>query len=206
MEHYIELIDGTRIEAFPKAVQPETIKEDNLALDTTGEYLQVGRKKRGRNNKSARDEVAQRQAELFCRNLHRLIAASDRILADSRMFLAPVPIQNGLAYFGTSGFHNPTLGVYIEWWRRYKCSWVVDEPEETDESAEPLPLVYIAGSPLSGSNKCAYVGADGESCGVSVTKFAPVWKSFVNVNTRYTEAKQRYEAYTIEEVVERLFG
>ena len=36
MEHYIELIDGTRIEVFPKAEQPETIKEDKLALDTTG--------------------------------------------------------------------------------------------------------------------------------------------------------------------------
>ena len=35
MEHYIELIDGTRIEAFPKTEQPETIKEDKLALDTT---------------------------------------------------------------------------------------------------------------------------------------------------------------------------
>ena len=43
MEHYIELIYGTRIEAFPKAVQPETIKEDKFVLDTTGEYLQFGR-------------------------------------------------------------------------------------------------------------------------------------------------------------------
>ena len=39
MEHYIELTDGTRIEAFLRAEQPETIKEDKLALDTTGEYL-----------------------------------------------------------------------------------------------------------------------------------------------------------------------
>ena len=46
MEHYIELIDGTRIKAFPKAEQPETIKTDKLALDTTGEYLQIGRRKR----------------------------------------------------------------------------------------------------------------------------------------------------------------
>ena len=67
-------------------------------------------------------------------------------------------------------------------------------------------MVYIAGSPLSGANKCAYIDAEGESYGVSVTKFAPVWQSFVNVNTRYTEAKQRYEAYTVEEVIEKLFG
>lgn len=200
MEHYIELIDGRRMEAFPKAVQPETIKEDKFVLDTTGEYLQIGRRKRKSKRTTERDTIAQQRGKLLCRNLNRLIAESDKILADSRMFLAPVPIHNGLAYFGTSGFHNPTLGVYIEWWRHHKCAWVIDE------LGEKQPLIYIAGSPLSGANRCAYVGAEGMSYGVSVTKFAPVWQSFVNVNTRYTEAKQRYEAYTIEEVIERLFS
>ena len=199
MEHYIELTDGTRIEAFPKAEQPETIKEDKLALDTTGEYLQICRRKRKPKRSTKRDTIAQQPGELLCRNLHRLIAESDKILADSKMFLAPVPIQNGLAYFGTSGFQNPTLGVYIEWWKHPKCAWVIDE------FGEKQPLIYIAGSPLSGANKCAYVGAEGESYGVSATNFAPVWQSFMNVNTRYTEAKQRYDAYTIEEVIERLF-
>lgn len=200
MEHYIELIDGRRIEAFPKAVQPETIKEDKLALDTTGEYLQIGHRKQKPKRTTERDIIAQQRGELLCRNLHRLITESDKILADSKMFLAPVPIQNGLAYFGISGFQNPTLGVYIEWWRHHKCAWIIDE------LGEKRPLIYIAGSPLSGANMCAYVGAEGDSYGVSVTKFAPIWQSFVNVNTRYTEAKQRYEAYTIEEVIERLFG
>lgn len=200
MEHYIELTDGTCIEAFPKSVQPETIKEDKLALDTTGEYLQVGSRKRMPKRSTERDIIAQQRGELLCRNLHRLIAESDKILADSKMFLASVPIQNVLAYFGTSGFENPTLGVYIEWWRYHKCAWVIDE------FGERRPLIYIAGSPLSGANKCAYVGAEGMSYGVSVTKFAPVWQSFVNVNTRYTEAKQRYEAYTLEEVIEKLFS
>ena len=200
MEHYIELINGTRIEAFPKAEQIETIKEDRLALYTTGEYLQIGHRKRKPKRTTERDIIAQQRGELLCRNLHRLIAESDKILADSKMFLAPVPIQNGLAYFGASGFHNPTLGVYIEWWRHHKCAWVIDK------LGERRPLIYIAGSPLSGANKCAYVGAEGMSYGVSVTKFAPVWQSFVNVNTRYTEAKQRYDAYTLEEVIEKLFS
>lgn len=200
MEHYIELTDGTRIEAFPKAVQSETIIEEKLALDTTGEYLQIGRRKRMPKRTTERDIIAQQRGELLCCNLHRLIAESDKILTDSRMFLAPVPIQNGLAYIGTYGFKNPTLGVYIEWWKHYKCAWVVDE------YGEKQPLVYIAGSPLSGANKCAYVEADGDSYGVSVMKFAPVWQSFVKVNTHYTEAKQCYESYTIEEVIKKLFG
>jgi hypothetical protein len=50
------------------------------------------------------------------------------------------------------------------------------------------------------------VGREGDSYGVSVTKFAPIWQSFVNVNTRYTEAKQRYDAYTLEEIIEKLFS
>ena len=57
MEHYIELIDGTRIEAFPKAVQPETIKEDKLALDTTGEYLQISRRKRKSKRTTEREQT-----------------------------------------------------------------------------------------------------------------------------------------------------
>ena len=201
MEHYIELIDGTRIEAYPKAEQPKTIKDDNFALDTTGEFLQVGRRrKRHCKSNAERDAIAQQRGELFCHHIHRLIAQSDKILADSRMFLCPLPIQNNLAYTGTSGLRNPTLGVYIEWWKHYKCAWVLDDFDE------PQPLVYIAGSPLSGLNKCAYVRADGEHYGVEITPFTPVWQSFMSVNIRYTEAKQRYEAYSIEEVVEILLG
>lgn len=98
MKHYIELTDIRRIEAFPKAVQPEIIKEKSLALDTTGEYLQIGRRQRKPQHTNERDTIAQQRGGLLCRNLHRLIAESNKILADSKMFLAPVPIKNGLAY------------------------------------------------------------------------------------------------------------
>lgn len=200
MENFIELMDGTRIEAYPKAEQPDAIRQDNLALDTTGEYLQIGRRKRRRKCDKVCDAATQRQRELFCRNVHRLIGASEEILSDSRMFLTPLPIRNNVAYFGTSAMNSPTLGVYIEWWRHCKCAWVLDEQDE------PQPLVYIAGSPLSGANSCAYVDTEGEVCSVSVCNFSPAWRSFMAVNSRYTEAKQRFEAYTIEQVVEKLFG
>lgn len=61
MEHYIELTDGTQIEAFPKAEQPETIKEDKLALDTTGEYLQICRRKRKPKRSTERELIAQQR-------------------------------------------------------------------------------------------------------------------------------------------------
>ena len=198
MKHYLELTDGICIEAFPKAEQPAKIEKDNLALDSTGEFLQMGRgRKRRKKIVTCTDEE---QLKLFLQNAHRLIAKSDRIMADSRMFLAPLPIRNGLAYTGTSGMRNPTLGVYIEWWRNYECTWT------EDKQGKKQPLYYIAGSPLSGSNKCAYVGDDGDGHSVSVYPFSPVWRSFMGVNTHYTEAKQLYEAYSLEEVVGLLFA
>ena len=198
MKHYMELTDGICIEAFPKAEQPEIIEKENLAFDTTGEFLQVGGgRKRRKKIATCTDEA---QLKLFLQNAHRLIAESDKIMADSRMFLTPLPIRNGLAYTGTSGMHNPTLGVYIEWWRNYECAWT------KDKYSERQPIYYIAGSPLSGSNSCAYVGDDDDGHSVSVYSFSNVWRSFMGVNAHYTEAKQLYEAYSLEEVIKILFG
>ena len=198
MRHYLELTDGICIEAFPKTEQPEKIEKDNLALDTTGEFLQMGGgRKRRKKIATCTDEA---QLKLFLQNAHRLIGEGDKIMADSRMFLAPVPIRNGLAYTGTSGLRNPTLGVYIEWWRNHKCAWA------EDKNGALQPIYYIAGSPLSGCNACAYVGDDGDGHSVSVYPFSNVWRSFMEVNTHYTEAKQLYDAYSLEEVIEQLFG
>ena len=198
MKCYLELTDNTCIEAFPKAEQPETIEMDNLALDTTGEFLQMGGG--GKRNKQITTYTDEAQLTLFLQNAHRLIGQSYRIMADSRMFLAPVSIRNGLAYTGTSGLRNPTLGVYIEWWRNYECAWA------EDKYGARQPIYYIAGSPLSGCNKCAYISPEGDGCTVSVYPFNNVWRSFMEVNNHYTEAKQLYEAYSLEAVIEILFG
>ena len=198
MKCYLELTDNTCIEAFPKAEQPETIEKDNLVLDTTGEFLQMGGV--GKRHKQIASYTDEAQLTLFLQNAHRLIGQSYRIMADSRMFLAPVSIRNGLAYTGTSGLRNPTLGVYIEWWRNYECAWA------EDKYGARQPIYYIAGSPLSGSNKCAYISPEGDGCTVSVYPFNNVWRSFMEVNNHYTEAKQLYEAYSLEEVIEIMFG
>ena len=197
-KHYLELTDSTCIEAFPKAERPAKIEKDNLALDSTGEFLQMGGgRKRRKKIVTCTDEE---QLKLFLQNAHRLIGESDKIMADSRMFLAPLPIRNGLAYTGTSGFRHPTLGVYIEWWRNYECAWT------EDKNGEKQPLYYIAGSPLSGCNACASVDTEGNGHSVSVYPFNNVWRSFMEVNTHYTEAKQLYAAYSLEKVIAILFG
>lgn len=198
MKHYLELSDGTCIEAYLKSEQPEHITPDTIDIDTTGEFLQMGTKARRR--KRTVTCTNEDELKLFLKYAHRLIAEGDRILEDSRMFLTPLPIRNGLAYIGTSGMRNPTLGVYIEWWRNNKCAWA------EDEAGTMQPIYFIAGSPLSGCNSCAYVDADGEGHTTSARHFAIVWRSFANYNTHYTEAKQIYESYTIAEVIERLFG
>ena len=93
MRHYLELTDGICIEAFPKTEPPEKIEKDNLALDTTGEFLQMGGgRKRRKKIATCTDEE---QLKLFLQNAHRLIGEGDKIMADSRMFLAPVPIRMG---------------------------------------------------------------------------------------------------------------
>ena len=198
MKHYLEFTDGICVEAYPKEVLPERIISDTMAPDTSGEFLQVGAKPRRRKPIiTCTDET---ELNLFLRNAHRLIAAGDRIMEDSRMFLAPLPIRSGLAYSATSGMRNPTLGVYVEWWRNHACAWT------KDEQGVLQPIYFISGSPLSGCNECAYVGSDGESHNASVLHFSNVWRSFAKVNTHYTAAKQLYASYTLAEVIDMLLS
>ena len=122
MKNKITLIDGSELECYPIALQPEVAETDSLALDTTGLYLQIGKKPHFVTNKEieARRKQEAVDAKLFYEHAHLFLANADKILTDSRLFLAPVHIVNGLAYTGTSGFRKPTLGVYIEWWIYHK--------------------------------------------------------------------------------------
>lgn len=92
---------------------------------------------------------------------------------------------------------------------------VVIEPD--NESWEELLLkdkgevtaltYFIAGSPLSGSNRCSVVDRKGKSwTHIFRSPFSDLWSTFMKVNGRYTEAKQRYQAYTLTETVARLRG
>jgi hypothetical protein len=66
-------------------------------------------------------------------------------------------------------------------------------------------LNRVAWSSLSGRNSCEIVNTKGECLSECLPPpFSDIWHSFVKVNTRYDEAKQRYEAYSLEEVVKLL--
>lgn len=195
-QNSITLMNGVVLECFPKESHQGDFIPDKMKLDATGTYLSIG-------NKPCKPQPRttvemERQKKLFTDNAFYLLAHQERIMRDSRMFLAPVAVQNGLAYIGTSGFNAPTLGIYLEWWNECPIALRVDK-----ESRRSL-VFHLAGSPLSGANRCAEVYEDGRTESVQVSSFISHWRPFTAINTRYDEAKHMYQAYTLEQVLEIL--
>lgn len=190
----ITLINGTTLVCYPKAERPDSIKEDQLKLDTTGEYLSIGKGKTFQKAREERNKMERQELEFFLDHAFYFYKNADRIFKDSRMFLSPVPVRSGLAYIGTNGLNRPTLGIYLEWW--IYCKGDITHDQEGNDAL----TYYIAGSPLSGSNSCSCVYPDGKTIVIHHDSFSTVWSSLATINKRYTEAKQRYEAYTLQEV------
>lgn len=201
-ENSITLMNGAVLECFPKESQPCDIEPDKMQLDATGKYLSIGNKKPYKRKAEAQidptEELEQQQKKLFTDNAFYLLAHSERIMRDSRMFLAPVAVHSGLAYTGTSGFRNPTIGIYLEWWN--ECARAL----RTDDEGNRSLVFYLSGSPLSGANCCAEVYEDGRIESVSVRSFIDFWRTFMAINQRYTEAKDIHQAYTLQQVLDIL--
>lgn len=191
----IRLKNGNVLDCFVKEDRPETMKTDPVGLDRTGEFLQI---KGGLGKKPCKLQEALWKS-LFFKEAFFLYEHRDAIYADSRMFLTPLPFENNLAYTGTSGLRNATLGVYLEWWD--SCERAI-----LKYKGEVRALTYfIAGSPLSGSNHCNVVNREGQSKDIVFSNpFSEIWSSFMRINQRYTEAKQIYQAYTLENTIEKL--
>lgn len=191
------LIDGAVLDCYPLK-HPETRVDNEMKLDTTGKYLTIGRSRSRRVATPRSDEEREKEVKLFLNNAFLFLQNCDRIMSDSRMFLCPVPIQNGLAYTGTAGFNHPTLGVYLEWWLSCEKATILKE-----DNTKWL-VYFISGSPLSGANKCGIVNEVGDIKSETLCPFSPVWRSFLSINKHYDEAKSLYQAYTLEEVVKKL--
>ena len=140
------------------------------------------------------------QKQLFRNNIPLFLANKERILSDSRLFLTPIPMKNNLAFVGTDGFQNPTLGVFIEW--LLCCPQVI----RTDRRHHTWVICHICGSPLSGANHCTWVNELGRTKTAAIYPFLPVWQSFSKVNTRYGTAKTTCETYTLDKAVTLLGG
>ena len=200
MNDNITLIDGRQLDCYPIAFPSDEIVSSEFSLDTTGQYLQIGTKPHFTTDKELAERRKQEEIDekLFYEHAHIFLANTDKILSDSRLFLTPVNVVNGLAYTGTSGFRKPTLGVYIEWWLYHKDASI---------DAKGHPIWFISGSPLSGSNACSVVDSKGKTHRAQLNgSFLAVWSSFVEVNNRYNEFKGRYMAYELREVIDILEG
>lgn len=144
--------------------------------------------------------ASNKNEEVFLKNAHLFYRNADHILADSRMFFAPVLIQNGMTYKGAPGAHYPTLGMYIEWW--LKCKVEVTKDAEGNDA-----LTYrIVGNPLTGTNRCKCVYPDGHTDNITHESFLPMLSIFQKISKRYLEAKVLFETCTLEEVIDILSG
>ena len=193
----IVLLDGREIDCYPRGGGGDcNVDYNNMELDTTGRYLSFGKKGRQKDYVESLDAFLEKQ--LFIDNAFFLFQNRERIMQDSRMFLAPVAAENVLAYTGISGFRNPTVGVYLEWWTH--CEGAVRTAANGAKS-----LIYrLAGSPLSGVNRCVAVCEDGTEEKAQLRSFSNYWLPFMKINQRYSPAKACYQAYSLQEVLDIL--
>lgn len=196
-EEKIQLMDGRVLECFP--LQTSLCEANNeLELDTTGVHLSTKKSKKLEKAEDDREEEEkeQEQEKLFINNAFVFWEDRELILSDSRLFLCPLPFsQSAIAYTGTSGFRNPTLGVFIEFWENCPNANIVDS------NGRRWLLYHIAGSPLSGSNKCAFINARGEMKNEPVRPFISVWPVFIDINARYGRAKTKYESFSLRQTL-----
>lgn len=192
----ITLINGTRLECFPLALPPEIIKGNTIMSDTNGDTNWVGNTlKPGQKPEDFRKE-RDKADRLFYEHAHLFLSNADRILSDSRMFLTPLDIVNGMAYTGPFG--TPTLGAYIEWWLYHR---------QVSFDKDDYPIWHISGSALTGAHACSSVDLEGKSISAQLKgAFRDVRDSFLQVNRRYKDAIGRYITFTLQEVIEILKG
>ncbi|MFR6435013.1 hypothetical protein [Porphyromonas sp.] len=208
-EGAIRLLDGTILTCYPKPEreeqpsnesQPEEVLQqteevvaDELPLETTGRHFGMGRRRI-----APKPEAKEVLRKLFIDNAFYLLAHRERILRDSRMFLTPVSVQNKLAYTESPGMDAPTIGVYLEWWSSCLGSMVISDSGR-------MSLIYeLTGSPHSKFAVCRQLYEDGETEPIHLYYFARYWDSLMEINMRYNEAKEIYEAYTLQELLDIL--
>ena len=181
-EGKIVLLDGRVVDCYPRA---------DLAFgESAGQPF---------DSKPAKtDKEMEADMVRFIKNAFFFLAHKERILTDSRMFLCPVPIQSGMSISGTSGFKDPTLGVYLQWWER--CEGAM----RTDKKGRRSLLYKLSGSSLSGHNICGEVYEDGSTKNVELRPFWDYGKSFIHINNTYKSAKQKYQAYSLQHVLDIL--
>ena len=131
---------------------------------------------------------------LFAESAWLLFENKERILADPRMAYVPIDMSNCLAYAGSRAFEGATIGAYLELWSG-------ELGRRTDEQDEPFLVIQVAGSPLSGMNKCLIVKQNGEMSLLLLDRFPGTWHLFLNLCRKYRESTYHGTILTLEQVV-----
>ncbi len=199
-EGKIQLLDGSIIDAYPKRVK-KTPKPAELLTEESKEKEKPKVRKRWhiqtkRAKIRAHIEAHRIRTKDFYENAFFFLENSERILSDSRMFLAPVPLRSNLAYFGHAPFESPTLGIYIEFWKNSEYAVF------NDKDNIQRVVGSMAGSTLSGNNFTVCGDKFGRIKEMHITKFSSTARDFMFINKRYKEVKEKYDAYTLSEVIE----
>ena len=132
------------------------------------------------------------EIKLFLNNAFFLLAHRDRIMHDSRMYLASVSVPNGPINFG-----KLCLGTYLEWW------WSYDIVRRTSEDGRFSLVFRLAGSPFSGRNSCDEVYEDGSRKVVHISNFMNAVGKLKRISELYSKYNNN-EKYSLEEVIEIL--
>lgn len=136
-------------------------------------------------------EAIRTNKRLFYHNVYNFIANADKILNDSRYFLASVGYHTSIG-----STIMPCLGTFIEWWKySQKYSW----------DAYNLPIWAISGNPMTGTHGCLTVDI---GCNVRRAKlqsrFIEIVKSFNCISSKYIEAQKECESYSLDNVLHQL--
>ncbi|MBQ4377327.1 MAG: hypothetical protein II793_06500, partial [Bacteroidales bacterium] len=133
-----------------------------------------------------------RTAYLFQKNAFFLLDNYKRILSDSRMFLCPIPIQNNVM----QAQGTPSLGAYIQWWMNCEGAMRIDK------NGRRRLVYHLAGSALSGCNHCEMVLENGKTKTIQLeSPFSRYCHSLDSLARAYADAMQKYQSYTLQEVL-----
>lgn len=132
------------------------------------------------------------EQKLFADSAWMLFNNKESILADPQIANIHVNMQNCLAYAGSEAFKGATIGAYLEFWNE-------ELGRRTDENSVPYLVIQIAGSPLSGANKCCIVKQTGEIEEVFLDRFPATWHTFLRICRRYEHMAYDGDLFTLKQ-------
>jgi hypothetical protein len=192
---------------FTKGVSVERVTPPTLL----GYCKAVGKSERDERNELAQDfdstEKAKWRTALFVRYAKRLLASSEKIFADERLFHTPLPLplkvwaRQGLGYTPTEA--KLTLGHIIVWWQDYRCSQVENDMGEHHYiyAFDIIPGKF--GLP-SKPYRVRYIGDNGHSYCTEIDRsLFELGNSLFEICSQYRGCTSHFD---LEDAIEHLLG